>query len=239
MMKKLTSILLALTLLLCLSLTACGGDAESTESADDSAGASEADPNEGLGGDVAGLSEDDYTIFQGFWLSTEDQKDTLDIAADGDWTLTSCGEVVDEGFLWYIPDEGLTHFVADQYSDEFDGYAEVDGDLLSISTLGDFFYFSRSISEFEGIWYLDGDLSAEIYLEIDSWGDWECYQRVPGEAEGELIDWGSLTYDMEDGGFYCAYSDYYEITYVVYDLSDGGLVWGDEGTFYWMEEWAR
>ena len=112
MMKKLTSILLALTLLLCLSLTACGGDAESTDSADDSANSAEADPNEGLGGDVAGLSEDDYTIFQGFWLSTEDQRDTLDIEADGDWTLTSCGEVVDEGLLWYIPEEGYTRFEA-------------------------------------------------------------------------------------------------------------------------------
>ena len=238
MMNKLTSILLALTLLLCLSLTACGGDAESTDSADDSANSAEADPNEGLGGDVAGLSEDDYTIFQGFWLSTEDQRDTLDIEADGDWTLTSCGEVVDEGLLWYIPEEGYTRFEATYYSDELDGYAEVDGDQLSISTLGDFFYFSRSISEFEGIWYLDGDPSSEFRLEIDSWGDWECYLCTSEDDEGELLDSGSLTYDMEDGGFYCASSDYFDdVTYIVYDLSDGGLVWGDEGTFYWAHEW--
>ena len=38
----------------------------------------------------------------------------------------------------------------------------------------------RNVSEFEGVWYYDGDLSAEMYVVIDGNGDWSYYQRAPG-----------------------------------------------------------
>ena len=54
------------------------------------------------------------------------------------------------------------------------------------------------------------------------------------------MDWGTLAYvmDVAAGGIYCANSWYYDDTsYRVYDYDDGVLVWGDEGTYYWMEDW--
>lgn len=34
-----------------------------------------------------------------------------------------------------------------------DGYVDLDGEQLYISTLGSFHYLSQSVSEFQGIWY--------------------------------------------------------------------------------------
>ena len=45
----------------------------------------------------------------------------------------------------------------------------------------------RNVSEFEGVWYYDGDLSAEMYVVIDGNGDWSYYQRAPGAEAAEMI----------------------------------------------------
>ena len=44
----------------------------------------------------------------------------------------------------------------------------------------------RNVSEFEGVWYYDGDLSAEMYVVIDGNGDWSYYQRTPGAEAAEM-----------------------------------------------------
>ncbi len=41
----------------------------------------------------------------------------------------------------------------------------------------------ENISEFQGTWYLDGDLSAQNYIIIDSNGNWSYYQRTSGDPE--------------------------------------------------------
>ena len=199
----------------------------------------EDDPNAGPGGDLPGLSEGDYSVFQGVWLcDTNDQFDFMDVNADGDWDLYSNGDVIDNGYFWYDPAECVTYVYSSNDEDVDDGRVDLDGTQLDISTLGSFHYLGRSASEFQGVWYLDYDLSAERYITIDSDGEWSYYQRTPGDAEATEVDWGTFTFDMDVAdGIYYANSMYDDVTsYPVLDFDDGILVWGDEGAYYRMED---
>lgn len=93
----------------------------------------------------------------------------------------------------------------------------------------------RNVSEFKGIWYYDGDLSAEIYIVIDSNGNWSYYQRAPG-AEPAEMDCGVFTYSMDEVSTYYADSTMYDgVSYRVFEVDEDALVWGDEGVYYMME----
>ena len=63
------------------------------------------DPNEGLGG---GLSEDtvnDFSGFEGIWLGeANNDYDSMEFDAEGNWTLYLSGEVMDDGYLRYEPE---------------------------------------------------------------------------------------------------------------------------------------
>ena len=67
----------------------------------------------------------------------------------------------------------------------------------------------RNVSEFEGIWYYDGNLSAETYIIIDGNGNWSYYQRAPG-AEPAEMDCGVFTYSMDEVSTYYADSTMYD-----------------------------
>lgn len=93
----------------------------------------------------------------------------------------------------------------------------------------------RNVSEFEGIWYYDGDLSAETYIVIDGNGNWSYYQRAPG-AEPAEMDCGVFTYSMDEVSTYYADSTMYDgVSYRVFEVDEDSLVWGDEGVYYMME----
>ena len=36
--------------------------------------------------------------------------------------------------------------------------------------------YQRNVSEFQGVWYYDGDLSATTCIVIDGYGNWSDYQ---------------------------------------------------------------
>ncbi|MGN0404586.1 MAG: hypothetical protein ACI4F1_05145 [Bariatricus sp.] len=195
----------------------------------------EDDSYEGLRGDASGLSKDDYSVYQGVWLcDTDSQFDFIDINAEGDWEIYSNGDVIDEGYFWYIPEDDVTYVYSHVDEDVDDGYVELDGAQLYISTIGSFHCLGRSISELEGVWCLDNRLFAETYIIIDSSGFWEYYQCTSGDTESTEVDTGTFTYDMDVGGIYYANSMYdFDTSYRVDCIDDGILVWGDEGTFYW------
>lgn len=87
----------------------------------------------------------------------------------------------------------------------------------------------RNVSEFEGVWYYDGDLSAEMYVVIDGNGDWSYYQRAPG-AEAAEMDHGIFTYSTDETSTYYADSTVYDgVSYKVFDFDSDMLIWGDEG----------
>ena len=96
-MKRRRHFLTALLLTLCLLCTACGSTDEPVSPVDD--------PNEGLGG---GLSEDtvnDFSGFQGIWLGEADNDyDSIEFDAEGNWILYLSGEAVDDGYLRYEPE---------------------------------------------------------------------------------------------------------------------------------------
>ncbi len=107
---------------------------------------------------------------------------------------------------------------------------------------GDEFYswnselYQRNVSEFEGVWYYDGDLSAETYIVIDGDGNWSYYQRAPGEAEAEEMDCGIFTYSTDEASTYYADSTMYDgVSIRVFEFDEDVLVWGDEGVYYLME----
>ena len=97
MKRKKPYLLAGLVLLLFLLCTACGNTEGQIAPQDD--------PNEGLGG---GLSEDtvnDFSGFEGIWLGEADNDyDSMEFDAEGNWTLYLSGEVVDDGYLRYEPE---------------------------------------------------------------------------------------------------------------------------------------
>ena len=97
MKRKKPYLLAGLVLLLFLLCTACGNTEGQIAPQDD--------PNEGLGG---GLSEDtvnDFSGFEGIWLGDADNDyDSMEFDAEGNWTLYLSGEVVDDGYLRYEPE---------------------------------------------------------------------------------------------------------------------------------------
>ena len=92
------------------------------------------------------------------------------------------------------------------------------------------------VNDFSGAWYLDGDLSATTCMVIDGYGNWSYYQRAPGDAEGTEMDYGTgFTYSADESGANYADSIMYDgVSYRVFDLDEGGLIW-DEDTYYQME----
>mgnify|MGYP002524510785 CR=1 FL=1 len=284
MKRRTLRLLAALVLTMSLLCTACGSGGEAPVSPQD-------DPNEGLGG--GGLSEDtvnDFSGFEGIWLGdANNDYDSMEIDAEGNWTLYLSGEAVDDGHLRYEPeweaiyayssrdDAGSRIAMEDGqlYSGSFgyfnpgedmeylwyeDGGGDHDGSQYPIgdeesASSGDEVpawngrlngepdaYWSwdselcqRNVSEFEGIWYYDGDLSAETYIVIDDSGSWSYYQRAPG-AEPAEMDCGTFSYSTDEASTYYADSTMYAgVSYRVFEFDEDSLVWGDEGVYYLME----
>lgn len=166
----------------------------------------------------------DFSVFEGLWLSTEDNlyPDTyLQLDAYGNWTLTKDGEDTDNGYLQYNDEEVKIYAYSNLGGAIDGGYLSMDGDdRLYISTCGYFNYLDgrngeweggsgsnwdgedRSAIEsdfslYEGLWLSDeNNLYPGQYLQFDSKGNWELY------SDGEKIDEGYLKYDADEGEVY-------------------------------------
>lgn len=139
-------------------------------------------------------------------------------------------------YLWYEDGGGLTEDDAydpdgaevpdwnGSLNGDPDSYWSWDSDLCQ-----------RNVAEFEGIWYYEGDLSAETYIVIDGNGNWSYYQRAPG-AESAEMDCGTFSYSTDEVSTYYADSILYDgVSYHVFELDEDSLVWGEEGVYYLME----
>lgn len=152
----------------------------------------------------------DYLIFAPPDIGVAIFMDTGYDAAEYDQKILECYEQQDD------PEEGLG------------------GDKVEYSW--DSELYQRNVSEFEGIWYYEGDLSAETYIVIDDRGGWSYYQRAPGEAEAEEMDCGIFTYSTDEASIYYADSTMYDgVSVRVFEFDNDVLVWGDEGAYYLME----
>ena len=94
---------------------------------------------------------------------------------------------------------------------------------------------------FTGTWYLDNDLSAETYLVIDSEGNWSCYQRAPGDAEGTEMysaTFSGCGYEFSGTEYEVYYEDFTTSDGVLYQmlgLDEGILAWGVD-TYYRIDD---
>ncbi len=90
-------------------------------------------------------------------------------------------------YLWYEDGGGKSdddrYLIEDDEPDLYEEASDLDdssnGDADSYWSWDSDLY-QRNVSEFKGIWYYDGDLSAETYIVIDGNGNWTYYQRAPG-----------------------------------------------------------
>ena len=143
MKRKKPYLLAGLVLLLFLLCTACGNTEGQIAPQDD--------PNEGLGG---GLSEDtvnDFSGFEGIWLGGADNDyDSMEFDAEGNWTLYLSGEVVDDGYLRYEP-EWEAIYAYSSSDDSGSLIAMEDGQLYSAA----YGYFNYG-EGMEYLWYEDG-----------------------------------------------------------------------------------
>ena len=149
---------------------------------------------------------------------------------------------VNEYFLgdeYKIGDDGLAYYEADNkvypggwipdepYDPSVD-WGENAQEETSINLENDF-------SHFEGIWYYDGDLSAETYIVMDASGNWSYYQRAPG-AEPAEMDCGTLTQDADAANIYYAESTMYDgVSHQVFAGDGDVFLWDEEGNYYLME----
>ena len=139
-------------------------------------------------------------------------------------------------YLWYEDGGHLTEDDEPDPSEDDvpDWNGRLDGDPDSYWSW-DSDLCQRNVSEFKGIWYYDGDLSAETYIVIDDSGNWTYYQRAPG-AEPAEMDCGVFTYSMDEVSTYYADSTMYDgVSYRVFEVDEDSLAWGDEGVYYLME----
>ena len=204
-------------------------------------------------------SYDRFAPYEGLWLcEITDECDYLEFDANGNWQLRFDGDVIDEGYLWYSEEQGQAIYICSKWGSNIDGdRVDLQGDRLWFSTCGyfdyldgrggqwigdggsnwddDFEVYHQDISVFQGTWYYGNDLAAETFIMIDGDGNWRYYQRTPGDPEATEIDRGTFSYSSDEFGTYYADSAMYNgVSYRMYDLDEGVLLW-DGDTYYRME----
>lgn len=205
-----------------------------------------------------------YSPYEGLWLceSTENC-DYLEFDSSGNWQLRLEGDVIDEGYIWYSEDMGQSFWICSDRDSAVNGSGLGDVDRngqLWFSEYGCFnrvneteeqgngadeteeYYgwnpdlYQRYVSEFEGTWYYDDDLSATTYIVIDGEGNWSYYERVSGDAEGTEMDYGTLGYSADEASTYYANSALYDgLSIRVFEFDEDVIIWNDEYTYYRME----
>lgn len=129
---------------------------------------------------------------------------------------------------WYSDTENgdYTYYEDYNYNEDYNYYEDYDYN-------GDYRVYHRDISDFQGVWYLENDPAAEIFIVIDGDGFWRYYERTPGDPEATEMDHGILCCSADESGVYYADSGMYdELSFRVYELDEDVFLWADEYTFY-------
>ena len=147
-----------------------------------------------------------------------------------------------DGEQLYITDLGHFSLIVSDDDPHDDDDPNEDDDPNDNNNNGNGYYnwnselHQRNVSEFEGVWYYDEDLSATTYLVIDDSGNWSYYQRTSGDAEGTEMDYGTFSYSTnEDSVYYADSAVYDDLSILVLEFDEDILIWGDEGAYYRME----
>lgn len=176
----------------------------------------------------------DFSMYEGVWLGEgNNHYDHIEFDGEGHWKLYQAGNIVDQGYLRYEPqwdavyayseddsgspislEDGKLYIAAFGYFHYGEGmayYWYTPGCEEQDSTLSMENQYSwnaelcqRNVSEFQGVWYYEGNLSAKTFLVIDGDGNWSYYQRAVGESEATEMDRGILTYSTDEVSTYYA-----------------------------------
>lgn len=217
---------------MCLSLTACGGDAPDklkTIVIDDSI-------------------EYDYSVFSGTWLG---EKDTVLVFEEEDQENLDEAGVERRSRMYFTLSDADDEWIATgllQYSEEYgyvyahndyDGHAyrcQFDEDnTLNISSFGAFTKVSGDVpgeekgelSVLSGTWYLDGDVNATKYIDINDDGTaWTMYEQND-DGSWEVTDNGTLEAVGDD--HYDAESELNPVIYDLHLIENNAMDWGTLG----------
>ena len=244
-MKHLNKYLsLALALMLCLSVTACGSNGSDYDDNGDDNFYSVPDSFEGLVKDSEQMAN--LYVYGGAW--TGEDGGTLIVANN------------DEGnevrFALYDPDEDLSASGFIQFVPEYDYdyfYNEHDGvayrswfdevGALYVAELGAFMKVTGDVPGenigdgdygfLDGVWYQDGEPSAASIIEFNASGSWVLMERPGDDGDPTMVDCGTIEVNQDGAGQYFAISTIH--TDVVYDFTLVGndvIYWGGEYDYY-------
>ncbi len=232
-MKKLGNIaVLVLTLLMCLSLAACG---DGVSGNDDDISGGTPDAFEGMVKDSAYMA--DKGMYSGDWEDSDHRELEIELSNDGQelrFTIYAGDESITAGGFIQVSPE----YSADYFYNEYDGIAYhcwfANDGSLNVYSLGVFTKeadddddIDDDVKELAGMWYLDGDENAASCLQIGMDGKWVLYEDSDGSTS--LIDSGSIQHIGDDA--YSAVSEQFDD--VAYDIA----VAGDGNTLYWGSEY--
>lgn len=223
---------LALALVMCLSLTACGGE----------------DENSIVPATIENMVMDDsiecdYSDFLGTWLGEDSNvllveelngRTRFDLSDTNDELLAS-GEFQyseEYGYVYaYNEHDGIAHqcwFDEDNalHIDSFGTFTKISGDMPG-EMIGD----DADCTVLAGMWYLDGDIYSASSLEIDDTGTiWSLYERSE-DGEWSEVDYGTVRATGENE--YEAVSEAFEdVIYDLYLADDNAMYWGGENDYY-------
>ena len=152
------------------------------------------------------------------------------------------GSIEASGFVQFSQE-----YSGDYFYNEFDGWAHhcwlANDGTLQIEGFGGFEKDTSAgdmdasdtgaaddVSALAGMWYLDGDVNAASWIELDGSGIWTLYERS-AEGDWSEVDYGTLRANGDSR--YEAVSDAYEdVSYDLYLADDNAMYWGGENDYY-------
>lgn len=245
-MKHLNKYLsLALALVLCLSVAACGsngGDYDDNDDGDDNF-YDVPDSFEGLVKDSEQMAN--LYIYGGAWTGEDGGALIVANNDEGDevrFALYDAGEeLTASGFIQFVPDYDYDYFynehdgvayrswfdeVGALYVAELGTFTKVTGDAPG-ENIGD-----TGFEAMAGTWYLDAEADAHSIIVIDENGGWELLERPGGDPA--TVDCGTIEMAPDDDEeLYLAVSTLFdEVAYEFFLIDHDTMYWGGEFEYY-------
>lgn len=247
-MKHLNKYLsLALALVLCLSIAACGsngGDYDDNDDGDDNF-YDVPDSFEGLVKDSEQMAN--LYIYGGAW--TGEDGGTLIVANndEGDEVrfalYDSSEEVSASGFIQFVPEYDYDYFYNEHDGVAYRSWSDEVG-ALHVASLGTFTQVTgdapgenigdTGFETLAGTWYLDAEPDAPSIIVIDESGSWELLERPGGDGDPTTVDSGSIERDPdgEEGLYFAVSSMFDDVSYEFNTIDEDTLCWGSEFEYY-------
>ena len=239
---------LALALVLCLGLAACGESNSNEDYGDDGS-----DYNlYGVPDSIEGLVKDseqmaNLYLYGGAWTGEDNGTLIAATSDDGDEVRFALYDADEEltasGFIQFVPEYDYDYFYNEHDGIAYRSWFDEDG-ALYVADLGTFTRVtgdapSENIGDtgFEmmaGTWYLDAEADARSILVFDENGGWELMERPDGDGDPAVVDSGTIEMAPDDDEeLYLAVSSLFDdVVYEFTLIDDDTMCWGGEFEYY-------